>query len=183
MAQNIAPKVTLRQELNVTYHSDRVLDMRTDQEREAFSQRLNEICDDMGVPPKGNGRQLKVAKQFEVNQKGARKWLEGEAMPQMTTMIAIARWAEVSIEWLITGRGDKRCTQSVQEPASIYGARTAAALAALPETIQEVAVAHIEALAKAASASDPKPSDDVLTVVVQDVGHPLANRAKKQAAA
>lgn len=184
MPQNIAPKVTYRQELNVTYHSDRVLEMRTDQEREAFSKRLNEICDDMGVPPKGDGRQLRLAKKFDVNQKGARKWLEGEAMPQMTTMIAIARWADVSIEWLITGRGEKRQTLSVQEPVSPYLARTAAALAALPETMQGVAVAHIEALAKAASVNQSTaPRESSPPTVVQDGGEPPANGGKKRAAA
>lgn len=184
MPQNIAPKVTSRQELNVTYHSDRVLEMRTDQEREAFSKRLNEICDDMGVPPKGDGRQLRLAKKFDVNQKGARKWLEGEAMPQMTTMIAIARWADVSIEWLITGRGEKRQPLSAQEPVSPYVARAASALSALPEAMQGIAVAHIEALAKAASSTEPsKPSEGAPTVIVQDGGGPPANGGKKRAAA
>lgn len=184
MAQTIAPKVTHWQELNVTHHSDRVIDMRTDQEREAFSKRLNEICDDMGVPPKGDGRQLRLAKRFEVNQKGARKWLEGEAMPQMTTMIAIARWADVNIEWLITGRGEKRNTNVVQQPVSPYLARVECALSALPPAMQGIAVAHIEALAKASSAIEPSgPTEGTPTVVSQHAGSPPANGGKKRAAA
>lgn len=86
-------------------------------ERVEFSRRLNEALDEspLRVPPKGEGRQVFVAKIFSVDQKGARKWLEGEGFPKMERCITIARKLEVTVEWLLTGRGNKRMV----DPADI----------------------------------------------------------------
>lgn len=77
----------------------------SDLERKGFSDRLNTLCDGNGIPPKGKARQTKLAKLFGVSQKGARKWLEGEGYPSTEKGIEIARWANVSYDWLMTGRG------------------------------------------------------------------------------
>lgn len=77
-----------------------------------FALRLNEVCDDKKLPAKYAGRQSALAALFNVSQKGARKWLEGESMPTMDTSIKIAIWGEVSIEWLLTGRGRKELNLS-----------------------------------------------------------------------
>lgn len=77
-------------------------------EKLRFAQRLNELCDDMKVPPKGKNRQAHVAQLFNVSQKGARKWLEGEGFPSTENLIQIAKWGHVRYEWLLTGRGVKR---------------------------------------------------------------------------
>lgn len=74
----------------------------------AFSQRLNIALDVAGVPPKGSGRQIVVAKMFGVSQKGARKWLEGEAIPNTKRLPEIARKLGVRGEWLLTGQGPMR---------------------------------------------------------------------------
>ncbi len=74
---------------------------------EAFSERLNLVLDESGVPPKGSGRQLAIAKRFDVSQKGARRWLEGESFPEMHRAIAIAGAYDVCVEWLLTGSGPK----------------------------------------------------------------------------
>jgi len=81
--------------------------MVTDDERQAFSKRLNDVLDDAGFAAKGNGRQLSLGKEMGVSQKGARKWLEGEAIPETTRLIDIATRFGVSFEWLATGRGAK----------------------------------------------------------------------------
>lgn len=73
--------------------------------RAAFSRRLNEALDRAGVPPKGQGRQLAVAKLFGVSQKGARKWLEGEAVPATARLPGMARALGVTTEWLLSGAG------------------------------------------------------------------------------
>ncbi|MBR8435237.1 helix-turn-helix transcriptional regulator [Burkholderia cenocepacia] len=78
--------------------------MVTDYERQAFSERLNKVLDACDTPPKGAGRQKTVAERWAVSQKGARKWLEGEAIPESTRLIAMAREYKVSFEWLATGR-------------------------------------------------------------------------------
>lgn len=94
--------------------------MEKEAARAAFAARLNEICDDMRVPPKGSARQTTVASIFQVTQKGARKWLEGEGYPELDKVREIAEWASVHFEWLMTGRGAKLMTSGVQETAARY---------------------------------------------------------------
>lgn len=74
----------------------------------AFSERMNEVCDDMGVPPKGHNRQATLGRLFKVTQKGARKWLVGEGYPKMSIAIEIAKWARINIQWLLMGEGPKK---------------------------------------------------------------------------
>jgi len=40
-----------------------------------------------------------------VSQKGARKWLEGEAYPTLDKQLELAKLARVSFQWLMTGEG------------------------------------------------------------------------------
>ncbi len=82
--------------------------MTDDQALAGFSRRLNEICDDMNVPPKGKARQTSLARIFDVSQKGARKWLEGEGYCTTAMGKKIAAWAAVSFDWLMTGESEKR---------------------------------------------------------------------------
>lgn len=82
--------------------------MVTSDTKTSFSQRLNVALDEAGVPPKGSGRQIAVAKMFGVSQKGARKWLEGEAIPDTKRLPEIARKLGVQGEWLLTGQGARR---------------------------------------------------------------------------
>lgn len=42
-----------------------------------FSSRLNDALDAIGYPEKGKGRQVRLGKDMQTSQKGARKWLEG----------------------------------------------------------------------------------------------------------
>lgn len=90
--------------------------MDTPDAKEAFSARMNEICDDMKVPPKDQGRQTKVGAIFKVSQKGARKWLEGEGFPGIEKAAEIAKWAGVNFEWLMTGRGLKNAIAGTEDP-------------------------------------------------------------------
>ena len=75
--------------------------------REGFSGRLNEVLDEHGVAGKGAGRQIVVSKTFGVTQNGARKWLEGEGVPELTRVMEIAQRYRVCVEWLLTGSGPK----------------------------------------------------------------------------
>lgn len=81
--------------------------MVTNRQREDFSARLNSVLDEVGFAPKGSGRQVQLGKLFNVTQKGARKWLEGEAIPGMGRLEQIGRRFDVRVEWLLTGRGPK----------------------------------------------------------------------------
>lgn len=85
-----------------------------------FANRLNKALDLNNVPPKGHGRQIAVAKMFHVSQKGARKWLEGESIPDTKRIPDIARRLKVTGEWLLTGMGsikDESASFSVKLPA------------------------------------------------------------------
>lgn len=75
-----------------------------------FAQRLNQALNEMQppAPGEGDGRQDFVASLFGVDQTGARKWLRGEGFPAIGRAIQIAKRLNVSFEWLMTGRGEKR---------------------------------------------------------------------------
>lgn len=106
MNEMLVPKVTYSQGLNVTSSFATIGYMDTPQE--LFSKRLNDLCDESGIPEKGKGRQLAVAKLFGVSQKAARKWLEGEGVPEYERCYTMAVHFNVNYEWLMTGRGLKR---------------------------------------------------------------------------
>lgn len=75
-------------------------------DRAGFASRLHEICNERDLP-RERGRQSALAKIFELTPNAVRKWLIGEGMPELETVIAIAKWADVNVEWLMTGRGPK----------------------------------------------------------------------------
>lgn len=76
--------------------------------KQAFSDRMNIALDMSGFPAKGKGRQGSVAKMFGVSQQAARKWLEGESIPDTKRISEIAKKLKVSGEWLITGGGSPK---------------------------------------------------------------------------
>ncbi len=81
--------------------------MRYD-EKQRFSDRLNQALDEAGVPPKGKGRQQIAGRMFGVSQRGARKWLEAEAIPDTHKLPAIAAKLGIRAEWLLSGTGPMR---------------------------------------------------------------------------
>jgi len=88
----------------------------------AFAARLNQALDEIGIPPKNEGRQKAAAELFELSQKGVRKWLEGEGLPETHKVPGIV--AKINAyrpslpplrsEWLLFGEGAMR-----HEPAAI----------------------------------------------------------------
>lgn len=79
--------------------------MELDEQLTSFARRLIELCDDMKLPARG--RQVALGRRFGVSQAAARKWLVG-GLPDLSKAVEIARWANVNLEWLMTGRGPKR---------------------------------------------------------------------------
>jgi hypothetical protein len=75
--------------------------------RKAFSVRLNEALDDVKFTAKGRGRQQALANRMRVSQRGARKWLSGEALPENFRLLDMTEWLHVRFEWLATGHGPK----------------------------------------------------------------------------
>ena len=103
--------------------------MASDKALKEFAQRMNEICDDMEIPPKGKGRQTTLAARFHVSQGATLKWLEGDAYPTIDHAKIIARWAGVNFEWLMTGHGDKH-------PVKRYGDKTIEHIVAVLQTME-----------------------------------------------
>lgn len=85
-----------------------------------FANRLNEICDEMGLPEKFKGRQVSLAEIFykitgeKITPNAARKWIEGEGLPSTDKISILSRWANVESEWLISGYGEKRTIKAHQ---------------------------------------------------------------------
>lgn len=76
-------------------------------DKDKFAKRLNEVCDDLQIPPKGKARQTTLARMFKVSQESARKWTEGESIPKYETILAMSEYFRVHSEWLFAGRGQK----------------------------------------------------------------------------
>lgn len=85
--------------------------MRTD-DKTKFATRLNEALDIANIPPKGKGRQLKLASLLKVSQESARKWLSGESFPDTKRIFEMANLLNVNTQWLLSGIG--KVTQSVK---------------------------------------------------------------------
>lgn len=74
--------------------------------RAAFSERLHEALDDAGVRSRGRGvdihRQLKSLGVKKTTQ-AISKWLNGEAIAEADSMVALCSWLKVRREWLEYG--------------------------------------------------------------------------------
>lgn len=106
MIENIRTVSYFCQELIVTKQTVKVEPMVTINNKQVFSDRLNAILDLAHIPEKGKGRQGSLAKIFNVSDKGARKWIEGESIPSLERLIDIVKVFKntgVTIEWLLTG--------------------------------------------------------------------------------
>lgn len=132
MAASLEPQVTFRQEPQVTFFAGTLPGMASTLRKRAgqalsveeiklgFAARLNELLDEAQVSAKFDGRQEKARALLipvvgKISQKGVRKWLEGEALPEHAKLIQIAIYFDVNVEWLRTGRGDRGVKSSVSD--------------------------------------------------------------------
>lgn len=140
--------------------------MVTQDERMAFSARLNTALDDIGVPSKHKGRQAIVGTMFGVSQKGARKWLEGESIPATRRLPSIAKELRVRTEWLLSGNGPKHEESKVLEPSGIY------ATFENSESLQNM----LDALRVRLSQLSDDDRRDVMNIVSLYVSHPVIGK-------
>lgn len=79
--------------------------------RAAFSARLHKALDAAGVRARGRGvdvhHQLR-ARGVDKTTQAVSKWLNGEAMPEADTIVALSTWLEVRREWLEYGIAPER---------------------------------------------------------------------------
>lgn len=81
-----------------------------DKAKQDFAKRLNEAMELAGFPVRGRARALKD--KFKVSDKGAGKWLKAEAIPETSKIPLIAEFLNVNAEWLLSGNGEMRPTQT-----------------------------------------------------------------------
>ncbi|QVN18942.1 helix-turn-helix domain-containing protein [Burkholderia pyrrocinia] len=134
--------------------------MVTIDERQAFSDRLNLVLDEEGLPPKGSGRQNQLARDWGLSQKGVRKWLEGEGVPETTRLIEMAKRYNVSFEWLATGRDPLTLRPSASIVREAQGASLVAPSTAIE--LRPAAKVLVDALAVADRADMPPRAFQVL---------------------
>jgi transcriptional regulator with XRE-family HTH domain len=69
-----------------------------------FWHRLVEAFGDSGL----DVSQSAIARQLDLGQSAVAKWAHGSGYPTLRKCIQIARLTGVSVEWLLTGRGNKK---------------------------------------------------------------------------
>lgn len=81
------------------------MDTRTEKVKEEFAKRINEAMGAKGYPVRGRARIL--SKEFNISDKGAGKWLKGEAIPETSKLPVLASFLGVTAEWLLNGSDEK----------------------------------------------------------------------------
>lgn len=74
--------------------------------RAGFADRLGAICEEKGLPV--FGRQAVLARLCGIRPSSVNKWFNAVGLPDAPNLLRIADWADVGVEWLLTGRGPKR---------------------------------------------------------------------------
>lgn len=69
-----------------------------------FSRNLHVALDHAKVPP-GRGRASHLARALGITTEACRLWLAGKSAPHGDRLTKLALFLDVSIEWLMTGRG------------------------------------------------------------------------------
>ena len=82
-------------------HKDDQMTKQTDKVKEEFTKRLHEAMDKKGYPVRGRARVL--SKEFQISDKGASKWLNGDAIPETSKIPLLASFLGVNAEWLLNG--------------------------------------------------------------------------------
>jgi hypothetical protein len=109
MGSNLQPIVASRQQLIRVPVADRLQPMvalTKQQCRDAFSKRLNEALEKVvSAPEKGRPRWVSRRYNEEISYESARKWLQGESIPDMGHVSMICTDLKISPAWLLTGHG------------------------------------------------------------------------------
>ncbi|MCU4551626.1 peptidase S24 [Acinetobacter nosocomialis] len=85
-------------------HNGDAMTSQTDLVKQEFAKRLHKAMDKAGYPVRGRARVM--SKEFNISDKGAGKWLNGDAIPETSKIPLIAQFLKVNSEWLLSGSGD-----------------------------------------------------------------------------
>lgn len=70
--------------------------------KQAFAERLHKAMDKNDYPKRGRARVL--SQKFGISDKGAGKWLNGDAIPETSKIPMLANFLDVTTEWLLSGK-------------------------------------------------------------------------------
>ena len=87
--------------------------------KEEFAARLNLAMNKKNYPIRGRARVL--SKELGVSDKGAGKWINGDAIPETSKIPLIAAFLDISAEWLLSGVGDMHPAQQNSQIQSTDG--------------------------------------------------------------
>nr|ESK56802.1 hypothetical protein F987_00293 [Acinetobacter gyllenbergii NIPH 230] len=93
-------------------HKDYQMTTQTDKVKEDFAKRLHKGMDLIGYPVRGRARIL--SREFNISDKGAGKWLNGETIPETSKIPHLANFLKVNAEWLLTGKETTSVGNSVE---------------------------------------------------------------------
>jgi len=77
-------------------------------EVEKFSDRLNMMLNDVGLPRMGQGRQTALADELRVSPEEVSQWLKGESFPRTSILVKLSQFLGVRSNWLMTGSGKRK---------------------------------------------------------------------------
>ena len=77
-------------------------------EVEKFSDRLNMMLNDVGLPRMGQGRQTALADELRVAPEEVSQWLKGESFPRTSILVKLSQFLGVRSNWLMTGSGKRK---------------------------------------------------------------------------
>lgn len=95
----IVLSITFNIELIV--HKVDCMNTQVDKIKEEFAKRLKQAMDSKNYPLRGRARIL--SKEFDISDKAASKWLNGEAIPETSKIPILARFLDTTSEWLLSG--------------------------------------------------------------------------------
>jgi|GEM_PF-4152852 len=85
-------------------HNGAVMTSQIDSVKQEFAQRLHKAMDAVGYPVRGRARIL--SREFNISDKGAGKWLNGDAIPETSKIPLLSKFLKVNSEWLLSGTGE-----------------------------------------------------------------------------
>lgn len=117
-----------------------------------FAVRLQEVVQEKGLE-RNQALYRELAKRFGIGPKGVEKWFLAKSWPRNSTMIGLAEWAGVTIDWLMSGVAPKhRYGMTLSEPI----ARVATVMQTMAPAQQYLAARLVDQVAEPA---EPEPND------------------------
>lgn len=113
------------------------------------------------------GSASSLARTIERSEGAVRKWLRGESEPNVTDLRSLCEETQTSVEWLVTGQGQREATLSVREPDTPY-ARQARPL---DHRLLEHVIQAVEEELRTAGLALPAAKRSMLVATLYDLSH------------